>query len=398
MGVRLRPAMQLASTLVRTASLSTAVATAAAELRSQLTAPPTILFPFLRAHDPNDYRRLPELLQAEFPDVMLFGCAAGGVIGDGREEEIEPALALTAATLPGASVRVVHLDPEQITDDGLVNQRRLTAALGIEPGAQPDALVLVDPFSIEPEPFIAAMDQLLPSSVTLGALAADGPVPRSSMLYGRAAHRRGALVLLIDGALRLRPLVAQGCRPIGRPHVVTAVEGNAVRELDGKPAVDALKSLHGSLSERDREIFRHSLFVGIEMDKSSVEVRTDRLLIRNLLGVDPEKGSIGVAAELKQYDVIHFVLRDSERATEELKQLLRAAHDEGANPVGALLFSCLGRGRHLFGCADHDSDLFRDEFGDLPIGGFFANGEIAPVGGRTFLHGYTSAFALFEPR
>lgn len=390
--------MQLASTLVRTADLAAAVKTAAEDVRAKLAGAPSILFPFLRARDPNDYRRVPELLQAEFPDVPLFGCAAGGVIGDGMEEEGEPAFALTAASLPGATLRLLHLDPARITDDGLVDPRKLAAALALEPGAEPDALVLIDPFSVEPEPFIAAMDQLLPRSVTLGALAADGPVPRSTMLYGRAAHRRGALVLLIDGALRLRPLVAQGCRPIGRPHVVTAVEGNAVRELDQKPAIEALKTLHASLSEKDREIFRHSLFVGIEMDKGSVEVRTDRLLVRNLLGVDPDKGSIGVAAELKQYDVIHFVLRDSERATEELRTLLRAAHEDGAHPVGALLFSCLGRGRHLFGCVDHDPDLFRDEFGDLPVGGFFANGEIAPVGGRTFLHGYTSAFALFEPR
>ena len=390
--------MQLASTLVRLGDLATAVAAAADELASKLDGPPDVLFPFLRAADPNDYRRVPELLHARFPGALLFGCAAGGVIGGSTEEEDEPAFALTAARLPGASLRLVHLDPDKVAEGGVVTSGSLASALAIEAGSRPDALVLIDPFSLEPEPFIAALDEILPDSVKLGALAADGPVPKSTMLYGVSAHRRGALVLLIDGALRLRPLVAQGCRPIGRPHVVTAVEGNAVRELDQKPAIEALKALHLSLNDRDREIFRHSLFVGIEMDKGSVEVRTDRLLVRNLLGVDPDKGSIGVAAELKLYDVIHFVLRDSERATEELRALLLAAHGEGARPVGALLFSCLGRGRQLFGRVNHDPELFREEFGDLPVGGFFANGEIAPVGGRTFLHGYTSAFALFEPR
>jgi small ligand-binding sensory domain FIST len=217
------------------------------------------------------------------------------------------------------------------------------------------------------------------------------------MLYGSVAHRSGALVLLVDGAVRLRALVAQGCRPIGRAHVVTRVEDQSVLELDHKPALEALRALFESLAPDDRERFRHSLFVGVEMDKAAVEVRPDRLLVRNLLGIDPEQGAVGVAAPLDRHDVLQFVLRDADSAREELSALLAKARAEGAAPVGALLFTCLGRGRHLFGRTDHDPDLFAEAF-DAPVGGFFANGEIAPVAGKTFLHGYTSAFALFERR
>ncbi len=401
--------MRFASQLSRAAELSAAVDECAAAIAAQLDGPPDILFPFYRADDPNDYRKLPELLAARFPGVPLFGCSAAGVIGGAHEEEDRASLSLSAARLPGASLRLVHLDPDEILVDGEVSAERLATVLSMdelsaERGSSPDALVLVDPFTIPPDGLVAALDLALPRSVKLGGLPSAGPVPRSTMLYGKHAHRKGALILLVDGAVKIRPLVAQGCRPIGTPHLVTRIDDQAIRELDGRPALEAMQHLFRTISPRDREIAKHSLFVGIEMEKGSVEVRPDRLLVRNLLGVAPESGSIGVAAHIDRLDVIHFVLRDSQRASEELNALLAAAKADGAEPFGALLFSCMGRGRHLFGRVDHDPELFAERFGPLPggeavpLGGFFGSGEIAPVGGRTFLHGYTSAFALFEAR
>jgi small ligand-binding sensory domain FIST len=383
--------MRFASHLARGERVSAMIEEACAAVAATVPSP-TVIFPFLRAADPNDYRRVPELIRERWPQATVFGCAAGGVIGGGHEEEDLPALGLTAADLPG-ELTLVHLPPDLIGEGG-ADLDGIRARLATGSG---DILVIVDPFSMTPDAIIGALDQAAPGVVKLGALASGGPAPRSSMLFGQIAHRSGALALRLGDAVRLRPLVAQGCRPIGRPHVVTRVEDqHSVLELDGKPAIDALQALFQSLSAEDKKIFRHSLFVGLEMDKSAVEVRTDRLLVRNLLGVDPERGSIGVAADVAAYDVLHFVLRDSESAALELGGLLDAAHAEGATPAGALLFQCLGRGRHLFGRADHDPDLFRRRFATAQVGGFFANGEIAPVGGKTFLHGYTSAFAMFE--
>ena len=382
--------MAFASHLARGADLRAAVAEACAAVKGVLPEP-NILFPFLRAADPNDYRRLPELLAEHFPGVPLFGCGAAGVIADGHEEEDGPALALSAAKLPG-TITLSYLDPDAILVEGQLVAERIAA----EVKGTGDLLIVVDPFTLSPDALLVALDEAIPGANKLGALSSAGPVTRSSMLYGRTAHRRGALVLRLGEEVRLRPIVAQGCRPVGRPHVITRVDDQAIIELDGKPALDALQALFKQLDAVDREIFRHSLFVGIEMDKSTVEVRTDRLLVRNLLGVNPAKGSIGVATTLKVYDVMHFVLRDSKSAELELATLLAAAKADGAAPFGALLFTCLGRGRHLFGSVDHDPEMFKGTFGPLPIGGFFANGEIAPVGGRTFLHGYTSAFAMFE--
>jgi small ligand-binding sensory domain FIST len=373
--------------------LRAAVDTACKAIAETLPAP-TVLFPFLRAGDPNDYRKLPELLAAHFPDAVICGCAASGVIGGGHEEEDVPALALTAANLRGPAL--THVDPADVLDDEKrIDPERLARVLGPAGG---DMLVLVDPFTLPPDALVEALDTVLPNAVKLGGLASAGPAPRSTMLYGRIAHRKGALVLRLGPDTRLRTLVAQGCRPIGHAYVATRTNGQSIYELDGKPAVEVMQELFKTLSPEDKDVFRHSLFIGIEMDKKLVEMRSDRLLVRDLLGVDPNSGAVGVATPVKTYDVVQFVLRDSASAEAELATLLEHKHDSGSRPHGALLVSCVGRGRHLFGRVDHDPELFNARFGDIPLGGFFASGEIAPVGGRTFLHGYTSAFALFEER
>jgi small ligand-binding sensory domain FIST len=102
---------------------------------------------------------------------------------------------------------------------------------------------------------------------------------------------------------------------------------------------------------------------------------------------------------MQPYQAVQFHLRDARTAAEDLSQHLeryRAGSTGAASPQGALLFSCVGRGMHLYGRPDHDTSLFEGALGSIPLGGFFCNGEIGPVGGTTFLHGYTSAFALFR--
>ena len=120
--------------------------------------------------------------------------------------------------------------------------------------------------------------------------------------------------------------------------------------------------------------------------------------MRNLVGMDRETGALAVGAAAKEWQAVQFLLRDARTATDDLTRLLEKHRKRGKRADGALLFSCLGRGEHLFGRAGHDSGLFREYIGPVPLGGFFCNGEIGPVGGTTFLHGYTSAFALFRPR
>jgi small ligand-binding sensory domain FIST len=178
---------------------------------------------------------------------------------------------------------------------------------------------------------------------------------------------------------------------------VTRGEGHRISELDQRPAVEVLRELFESLPPADQELARHSLFLGLEMNEQKLTFSGD-LLVRNLVGLDAASGSISVAAHVHDWQVVQFLLRDAHTATEDLERHLDRYRAGGAQPSGALLFSCLGRGVHLFGAADHDTGLFADRLGAVPLGGFFCNGEIGPVGGATFLHGYTSAFGLFRAR
>jgi small ligand-binding sensory domain FIST len=120
-------------------------------------------------------------------------------------------------------------------------------------------------------------------------------------------------------------------------------------------------------------------------------------LIRNIVGLDREHGYLAVGGLPRPGQTAQFHVRDARASADDMKNLLaRAAH--GAKPLGALMFSCMGRGEDLYGEPDVDARLFLQQFGPVPLGGFFANGEIGPVDGTTYLHGYTNCLGLFGPR
>jgi len=231
-----------------------------------------------------------------------------------------------------------------------------------------------------------------------GGLASGGRAPGENALFldGRTIPA-GAVGAVLSGRIRMDTIVAQGCRPVGSPLFVTRAEDNLVLELDGRPATELLGELYRELSPEDRALARTSLFVGVVMNEGQDEYRQGDFLIRNLIGVDPDRGILAVGEPMERGQVVQFHLRDAETSAHDLEVLLgRYREERPESPRGALLFSCLGRGRHLYGEPHHDSRCITRHLGELPIGGFFCNGEIGPVGGRSFLHGYTSSIALFR--
>ena len=211
-------------------------------------------------------------------------------------------------------------------------------------------------------------------------------------------YRSGVISLAFEGDIKIDTIVAQGCRPIGDPLFVTRAHGSLILELDGRRPMEVLEGLYQSLGDHDRELCRHSLFMGLTMRDARSQYAQGDYLIRNLVGSDPTSGALQVAAELNDNQIVQFHLRDAHTAAYDLEQALARLDrlPKSEQPCGSLLFSCVGRGMHLYGCPDHDSHAFTRHVHDVPLGGFFCNGEIAPVQGRTFVHGYTSAFALFR--
>jgi small ligand-binding sensory domain FIST len=392
--------MKWASAASEDANLERALQRTAGVVRAGLEgARPDLLLVFVSAQHAAQFERVPRLIAAALPGALVLGCSAGGVIGGGREIEQRPGLSLSAAQLPGVTITPLRLDNDALPGPhaGPLAWQRL---LGVDPAGSPHFVLLPDPFTFDVESLIRGLDRAYPGNITIGGIASGGRHPGTNALFvGDRTHRTGLVGLALSGDIAVDTIVAQGCRPIGDPMFVTSCERNVVRALDGESPLKVLQALHDRLDPRDRQLARHSLFLGIVMNEDRQEYRQGDFLIRNLIGIDQSTGALAVGALIDPNAVVQFHLRDAETSSQDLEALLRRHRQaEPAAPRGSLLFSCLGRGEFLYGRPDHDSELFRRHLGDVPLGGFFCNGEIGPVHGTTFLHGYTSAFGLFRAR
>jgi small ligand-binding sensory domain FIST len=265
---------------------------------------------------------------------------------------------------------------------------------------EPQFIVLADPYSIRIENLLMGMDYAYPKAAKVGGLASGATQPGENALYlNSVCYRSGAVGVALSGNVALDVLVAQGCRPIGKTMRVTKCDRNILIELDGKPPLNILRDLFMTLGARDQNLLQHALFLGLVMDPLKSHFTHGDFLIRNIVGLDTEKGLLAVGALLREGQTVQFHLRDAQTSADDLEHIVSAyaARSGRGNPSGALLFSCLGRGEFLYGHSSHDTRLFQQKLGQVPVSGFFCNGEIGPVGGTTYLHGYTSCFALFRP-
>ena len=361
---------------------------------------PDLLIAFVSSQHAARFDAVSELLHREFENAFVFGCCAGGVIGGGREVEDRPGLSLTGALLPGVKLKGTHLDAAQ-TPPPHADVRVWEDALRMTANQQPSFLVLADPYSFETEAYVRGLDRVYPLSPKIGGLASGARQVGGTALYlGNQVYHSGSVTLALTGNVEIDAVIAQGCRPIGDPMFVTAAHENLIRELDGRAPRDAISALFERMPAADRELFSQSLFLGLAMRKDASQYVPGDFLIRNILGMDPQSGALWVNANVPANSVIQFHLRDAATSAYDLERTLRgyrASRSVGPD-CGALLFSCNGRGLGLYGQADHDSNAFRRLVADLPIGGFFCSGEIGPIQNATYLHGYTSAFAVFRER
>jgi small ligand-binding sensory domain FIST len=328
----------------------------------------------------------------------FLGCSGGGVIGGGEEIERAPGVTLVAARLPDVHLTTFHVtDPLPDLDGPPDAWERL---VGMRLQEEPQFVLLADPFSVRAEALLAGLDYAFPSSPKIGGLASGATSPGLNALFlDDEVFTDGAVGVALSGNVVVDTLVAQGCRPVGELMRVTRCEGNILYELDGRPAFEAVQELFATLDEYDRRLAGTALFVGVLMDEFREEPRVGDFLIRNLIGADPRRGVLAVGEYLQEGMRVRFHLRDADTSAEDLHTMLKGYEKTSPETLsGALLFSCLGRGEGLYGLPNFDTGVFREHLGDVPVGGFFCNGEIGPVRGNTFLHGYTSSFGLFRPR
>ncbi len=403
-------------------SLEAAVTEVVDRVGGLLPMPADLGLVFISSAYASEYSRLMPLLQEHLSVRMLIGCGGSGIIGmnaQGKAQEVEeaPALSLSIAHLPDVSVRAFHLAAEDLPDldsppDAWVN------LIGVSPQEQPHFILLADPFSSSINDLLEGLDFAYPGSNKVGGLAsANGMGVQSGLFYfcdqtpqAKSLHREGTVGIALSGNIVLETIVAQGCRPIGQTYRVTKGERNILLELSeqeamgdittdeqSRPPLVVLRDVIQNLSEEDRQLAQNSLFIGIARDEFKQQLGHGDFLIRNMLGVDPRVGAIAIGDRVRQGQRIQFHLRDARTSKEDLEFLLQCREQRTANTAdasGALMFSCLGRGEGLYGESDFESQLFHQYLSNIPLGGFFCNGEIGPVGGSTFLHGYTSVFGI----
>ncbi len=370
--------MRFHAALSQATHLERALPEVVTDLERGLDGEPDLLFAFASPHHRPHYGELARRLRDCFPKATLLGCSAGGVLAGGRELEGRVGLSLLGARLPGVDLWLHHFDNPPA-------HMRSADAL----------VVLASPFGSAPRALLRGLDVCLPGVPKVGGIASGAQeVEGIGLFHNEACHQRGALVLGLSGDVHMEPMIAQGCRPIGAPLFVTRAQGNVIHSLDGHPAGEVLQALLAELDAEDRTLARRSLFIGLATRQGEQRYGPGDFLVRNLLGLDPERGALVIGAPVFEQSVVQFHLRDASSASRDLRNLLEGADAEP--PAGALLCACLGRGLGLYGEPDHDSRLFAERFASTPLGGFFGNGELGPVGERTYLHGYTSAFALFR--
>lgn len=380
--------------------LEGSLSSALVELQNGLAgARPDLLFAFVSGHHLFDFGRLLPVVRENLGDLPVVGCSAESVVGAGLELENSPGVSLVAAVLPDARIDVVTLRDDQLPPLD-TSPQLWRDALGVDPREEPDFLVFGDPYSLDSAALLAGIDFAYPRSTVVGGLASSASGPGANALFaGDHIERQGAVIVCLRGDVRVRGLVSQGCRPIGAPARVSDCEGHLLKSLDGRRPSEHLQELFDQADPVDQGLIQRALQLGVLMDESLEEVSEGDFLIRNIMGMQQETGVIAVGSKLRTGQTVRFHVRDAEAASRDLHRRLERWASRDVRALGGLLqFSCVGRGRRLFPDAHHDARAIQEHLGPVPAGGFFANGEIGPVGGSTHVHGFSAALALFWPR
>ena len=346
---------------------------------------------FICGDDPDDVARAGERAMRLAPEAHVIGCSATGVIGDGQGVELTSAVSAWAATLDGAELTTFALETLTAEDRFVV--------VGLPERTSDDhvAILLADPYTFPTDAFVERSADVLGDLPLIGGLA-NGMRGRGSvrLFADGEIYSEGAIGVLLSGSVRVSTVVSQGCRPIGPTMVVTRSEENLLLELAGQPALARLEDIVSELDEDDRDLVAAGLQIGVAMDEYAERHERGDFLIRGVIGIDPEREAVAIGDVVDVGRTVRFHVRDAATADEDLYDLLDAHREELGRIDGALLFSCNGRGSAMFGTADHDPVALRDTLGPIGVAGFFAAGEVGPVGGQNHVHGFTASVLIFS--
>ena len=322
----------------------------------------------------------------------LIGCSGMSVLTSAGEFEEEPALAVMV-------IRSEQLSAVSFSARGTASEVNDQIQENIQSGSDGDSLLVIFPDvrALNPAELVKHIGGDGAALPVVGA-AVSGDATGAQMYHwkGEEATEGGLTGVLLTGDFSTEIGVAQGCQPIGKPREITRAEGRVIFELDGEPALENFKGTLQLLTQDDIRKSGGTVFVGIAMDPENRDPIRGDFLIRNLVGINEEHAALAVSEEIAEGQLIQFHLRNPNAAAEEIQAIIAQLAEKTRQhpPAFGLYFNCLGRGKGLYGAANHDISVIQEKFPGLPVIGFFGNSEFAPIGGRNFAHAYTGVFVL----
>ena len=337
-----------------------------------------------------------ELLRVHAQIPLLAGCSSGSLIAGGEEIEDGAGLALGLYSLPGAILNAVRFTQAQLDESS--GPAYWQHENGVRPDETNGWLCFADPFRLDCEAWLRAWNEAYAPHPILGGLASGDPAAQTTQIYMNGdVFDEGGVAISVGGGVTLASVISQGCNPIGEIWTITRAERNLIHEIGNRPAYEVLAETFNGLAKEEQQQAQGNLFVGLVVNEYLDEFHRGDFLIRNLLGADPNTGSIAIGAYPRPGQTMQFQRRAASAGTEDITALLHRARKQFSREkiYGGCLCSCNGRGKHLFGEPNHDARHIQEGLGPLGLAGFFCNGEIGPIGERNFLHGYTASLALF---
>ena len=353
---------------------------------------------FTADHAAQQRELVSSLIHAVGTDCVV-GCSSAGVLtGEG---EIEGS----------GGIAVLVVEAEEIIGRPFLfeplrgNESNLGASFGdfLAKTQDQDSLMILlpDTYNGNPQSLLSAMASKAGFCPVIGAGATEsGTAGATFQLCGDKIASNSIAGAYLSGDFDLHIGITQGCQPISAPMTITKAEGNLIHEIDGRPAIEVFaKLLKGPLAEDVRRALM-VLFVGLPASREENSVAAGKYMVRNIVGLDAEKGILGVADHVTEGEAMIFTMRDGQRAREDLQQMLHRQIEKlnGKKPGFGVYFNCCARGNSLYGIADIDSAYIRQASGDFPLIGMFGGYELAPLGNANHLFAYTGVLALIADK
>ena len=357
------------------------------DLLEKLPEPPDLAVLFVTAPHVGVLEDIAATVRRLLQPGTLVGATAVSVLAGRQEVEGSPGIALWAGTTGAVSAHHV-----EVLDGG--DGPILTGIDGADLEAAGAALLLADPASFPVEAVLDALAAGHPGLIVAGGVASAGFQPGANRLVlDDDLYDHGAVLVLLGSDVPVEVVVSQGCGPVGQPFTVTRSERNMLLELAGRPALDRVQETIAGLDETERAAAANGLHMGRVVDEHRLDFDRGDFLVRNVLGADRSNGAVAIGDEVEVGATVQLHVRDAVSADADLRLLL-----DGHDGEAALVFTCNGRGMQLFGEPHHDASVVAESVGTTAVAGMFCAGEVGPVGGRPFLHGFTAVTVIFHPR